>query len=112
MKKIISPSCPHDCGGKCLLTAHVVDDKIIKLTTTVKDPDLRACIRGLNSFHKPYLPDRLKYPLKRKGPRGEGKFDRTSLDEALGLVVHEMAIIKNRYGNSAFLLYDMAGECG
>ena len=111
MEKIISTSCPHDCGGKCLLLAHVVNDKIVKLST-VKDPGLRACIRGLNSFHRPYLPQRLKYPLKRTGSRGEGTYHRISWKEALGEVAHEMEKIKNRYGNSSILLYDMAGECG
>jgi DmsA/YnfE family anaerobic dimethyl sulfoxide reductase A subunit len=111
MGKIISTSCPHDCGGKCLLLAHVDDGKISKLTT-VKDPRLRACVRGLNSHHRPYLPDRLKYPLKRTGRKGEGKFERISWSEALGVVSRRMEKIKHRHGNSAILLYDMAGECG
>jgi len=46
MTEIISTGCPHDCGGKCLLKVHVQDGEIVKITT-VRDPELRACIRGL-----------------------------------------------------------------
>jgi anaerobic selenocysteine-containing dehydrogenase len=44
--------CPaHNCGGRCLLIAHIQDGKIIRLDTddrpdTIAAPQLRACARG------------------------------------------------------------------
>ena len=85
----IRVGCPaHNCGGRCLLIAHIEDGKIVRLDTddrpdTIAAPQLRACVRGRAYLRRQYHPDRLLYPLKRVGKRGEGKFVRISWDEAL-----------------------------
>ncbi|MEM4360198.1 MAG: molybdopterin-dependent oxidoreductase [Candidatus Bilamarchaeaceae archaeon] len=43
-------------------------------------------------------PDRLKYPLKRIGARGEGKWERISWDEALDTIAERMIEIREKYG--------------
>ena len=111
MTEIIPAGCPHDCGGKCVLKVHMEDGKPIKITT-VQDPELRACIRGLSYLERFNSPDRLKYPLRRVGERGEGKFERISWDEALDTIAGKMNQIKNSYGNSAFLLNTLGGDTG
>ena len=35
VKKIVYTSCPHDCGGKCLLKVHV-ENGVIKKTFSLK----------------------------------------------------------------------------
>ncbi len=47
------------------------------------DPGPQGCQRGACYTNKMYAPDRLKYPMKRLGQRGEGKWMRVSWDEAL-----------------------------
>ena len=111
MTKVISTGCPHDCGGRCILKVHVEDGKVAKVTT-VRDPELRACIRGLYYNERFNSPDRLKYPMRRVGERGKGRFERVSWDEALDTVAGEMERIKSSYGNSAFLTHGSAGEHG
>src|SRR3990172_10577248 len=49
----------------------------------VPDFNPRGCQKGACYSHRMYDPDRLKYPLKRAGERGEGKWQRVSWDEAL-----------------------------
>ncbi len=81
---IVPTGCCHDCGGRCVLKAHVKDGKIIKLETDNGDqPQIRACLRGRSYRQRVYSPDRLKHPLRRVGERGEGRFERISWDEAL-----------------------------
>ena len=85
----IRVGCPaHNCGGRCLLIAHVENGRITRLDTddrpdSLAAPQLRACVRGRAYLRRQYHPDRLLHPLKRVGQRGEGKFERISWDEAL-----------------------------
>ncbi|MHB0964456.1 MAG: molybdopterin-dependent oxidoreductase, partial [Gemmatimonadaceae bacterium] len=102
--------CPaHNCGGRCLLIAHLHDGRITRLDTddrpdTIAAPQLRACVRGRAYLRRQYHPDRLTQPLKRIGKRGEGKFTPITWDEALDLVAHEMQRVKATYGNSALFV--------
>jgi anaerobic dimethyl sulfoxide reductase subunit A len=109
-ERLIRVGCPaHNCGGRCLLIAHVQDGKITRLDTddrldTLAAPQLRACVRGRAYLRRQYHPDRLTQPLKRIGPRGAGKFAPISWDEALDLVAREMQRVKGTYGNSALFV--------
>ncbi|UCD38901.1 MAG: molybdopterin-dependent oxidoreductase, partial [Fidelibacterota bacterium] len=107
----IATTCPHDCGGKCLLWAHVKNGVIIRFETdNENEPQLRACARGRASRQRAYAPDRLKYPMRRSGERGEGKFERISWDEALDKIADEMKRIKASYGPGAMVNLQYAGE--
>jgi anaerobic dimethyl sulfoxide reductase subunit A len=106
----IRTGCPaHNCGGRCLLIAHVQAGRIIRLETDdrpdrLEAPQLRACVRGRAYLRRQYHPDRLLYPMKRSGTRGEGKFTRISWDEALETLASEMLRVRQRYGNGALFV--------
>ena len=108
--RLVRVGCPaHNCGGRCLLVAHVQDGVITRLDAddrpdTLAAPQLRACVRGRAYLRRQYHPDRLKYPMKRVGERGEGKFARISWDEALDTVAGHMQRVKETYGNSALFV--------
>ena len=53
-------------------------------------PVMRACVRGRAYRKFVYHPDRLKYPMKRTGKRGEGKFERITWDEATTLIANQL----------------------
>lgn len=106
--EIIRTACPaHNCGGKCLLKVHVTGGIITRIETDdrtydgVDDPQLRACMRGRAYRKRQYHPDRLKYPMKRTGKRGEGKFERISWDEAYTIMHRRISETISKYGNSA-----------
>lgn len=108
-ERMIRVGCPsHNCGGRCLLRVYVRDGVIVRIDTddrpadTVADPQLRACVRGRAYRKRQYHRDRLKFPMKRVGKRGEGKFERISWDEALDRIASEFERIKKTYGNQAF----------
>jgi len=102
--------CPaHNCGGRCLLIAHVQNGRIFRLETDdrpdgLASPQLRACVRGRSYLRRQYHPDRLLQPLKRIGPRGDGKFTGIDWDEAFGIVASQMLRIRRKYGNSALFV--------
>jgi len=101
--KIIPTVGRNNCGGRCIIHAHVRDGKIEKLTTDTpaaagEDVPLCACAKGLN-YHKTFLgPDRLQYPMKRVGARGEGKFQRISWEEAVDIISDQWIRIRDTYG--------------
>ncbi|MFX1479495.1 MAG: molybdopterin-dependent oxidoreductase, partial [Promethearchaeota archaeon] len=111
--KKINTGCCHDCGGRCSLVAHVKDGKIIRFETdNGEEPQLRACLRGRAYRQKVYHQNRLKYPMRRIGERGEGKFERISWDEALDTVANKLKEIKEKYGNSSILFIPGSGNQG
>ncbi|MDP2661724.1 MAG: molybdopterin-dependent oxidoreductase [Dehalococcoidia bacterium] len=107
MQQVIT-GCPYDCGGSCPITAYVEGGKIVRLAPdegpdSLESPRLRPCARGMAQLQRIYHPDRLRYPMKRVGKRGEGEFRRISWDEALDAVASEMRRIRETYGAEAVL---------
>ncbi len=107
----IRTCCPaHNCGGRCLLVAHVRDGVITHLEADDRtsdepgNPRLLACARGHAYLRRQYHPDRLTRPLKRIGKRGEGKFKPISWDEALDEVACQIRRVREKYGNSALFV--------
>lgn len=116
-KEQIIPTCStFDCGGKCLVKAHVKDGVITRISTRTneeldpKNPVMKACVRGRGYRKYQYHPDRLKYPLKRVGKRGEGKFERISWDEAIDTIAKEVKRITEKYGPASRFVH--AGSAG
>ena len=100
---VVPSSGRNNCGGRCVINVHVKDGNVLKISTdesedTVENPQLRACVRG-RGYRKAFLhPDRLKYPMKRVGKRGEGKFEQISWEEAIDIIVSENNRIRDTYG--------------
>jgi len=83
------------CHGGCLFDLTVEDGKLIKAVPSKEGPlnRGRACVKGLSIIEQIYHPDRLRYPMKRAGKRGEGKWERISWDEAWA------ALFRDRLGS-------------
>ncbi len=105
---VVTSTCGHNCGGRCVVNAHVRDDRIVHISTDARrwqaeHPPLAACARGVGQIERTYHPDRLQYPQRRVGPRGSGQFERISWDEALDTVARELRRVRDTYGNAAIL---------
>ncbi|MFH0896518.1 MAG: molybdopterin-dependent oxidoreductase [Candidatus Bathyarchaeota archaeon] len=84
----------HACfGAPCPARAKVVNGRVVKVEAQ-KMPLLNGlCAKGHATIDQLYGPDRLKYPMRRVGKKGEGKFKRISWDEALT----EIATVLKKY---------------
>ena len=93
------------CGFSCGLNAHVRDGVLTKVEPAdMPNPeDRHVCARGLASVKLVYHPDRLKYPMKRVGERGGGKWQRISWDEALDTIANRLMDIRDRYGSRSLM---------
>ena len=109
-ERLVRVGCPaHNCGGRCLLIAHIRDGRIIRLDTDDRpdrpaDPQLRACPRGRAYLRRQYHPDRLLHPMKRVGKRGTGRFERIPWDEALDTMAEYIQRVRQTYGSSALFV--------
>lgn len=102
-EKIVTTVGRGNCGGRCIIKAHVEGGCVLRLSTDngENSPVLKACSRG-HAYRKTFLtPNRLRYPMKRVGERGEGKFIRISWEEAIDTIAKETKRIKQIYGPGA-----------
>ena len=105
--KIVRATSTFDCGGRCPLKLHVKDNQIIRVEgddIPVTDEQLRTCLRCRAYRKYIHHPNRLMYPQKRLGEKGEGKFERISWDEALDTLVAQLKRVKDNYGNEGIFL--------
>ena len=115
---VVWNSCNVNCGSRCPLRVFVRDGEIVRIDTDNTGTDefgmqqVRACVRGRAIRQRIYNPDRLKYPMKRVGVRGEGRFERISWDEAFDTIARELKRIKDSYGNEAIYLQYATGTLG
>ncbi len=70
-----------------------------------------ACV-GVQCAAGSIIPDRLKYPMKRVGKRGEGKFEQISWEEALDTIASNMQRLIKEYGNESIYLNYGTGTLG
>ena len=63
------------------------------------------CLRGRAQVDFVTHPDRLKYPLRRIGPRGEGKFERISWDVALDTIASNLLKARSEHGPESVVFY-------
>ncbi|MDD5127794.1 MAG: molybdopterin-dependent oxidoreductase [Dehalococcoidales bacterium] len=102
IETIVRTACPAHCGNNaCGILAHVCEGKVVKLEPS-PFPDnyyMRICQKGLSATQLTYHPDRLQYPMKRAGERGQGKWQRVSWDEALDYIAAKLKDIAGKYGS-------------
>ena len=71
------------------------------------------CTKVARYLDRTYSPDRLRYPMRRVGSKGEGRFARISWDDALGEISERFrAIAESPDGPQAILPYSYAGTMG
>jgi len=104
--RIVPTTSTYDCGGRCPIRLHVKGNRILRVEgDDAPEPhQLRTCLRCRAYKQYVHHPQRLLYPQKRVGERGEGKFERISWEEAYDIFVGELDRIKETYGNEAILL--------
>lgn len=95
------------CGGTCPVDVYCKDGKVIKVegNNTLPMANGRVCVKGAALKQALYHPDRLLYPMKRVGARGEGNFERISWDEALTTIAEKMTETKEKYDAKQTMVY-------
>ncbi|MCK2125933.1 molybdopterin-dependent oxidoreductase [Thauera aromatica] len=90
-RKAIPINC-HVCNIQDGAIAYVENDRVVKLEGNPEHVSTRGrlCAKGNSGMWYSYDPDRILYPLKRVGARGEGKWKRITWEEALTEVAEKL----------------------
>jgi anaerobic selenocysteine-containing dehydrogenase len=85
MSEVVRTACPHDCPDTCAMLVTVQDGVATGIAgdPTMPFTDGTLCTKVAHYLERTYSPERLRYPLKRVGRKGEGRFARVGWDEAL-----------------------------
>jgi len=113
--EFVPSCCPHDCPSTCALEVERLDTHTIGKVRGASGNDFTAgvvCAKVANYKERIHHPDRLTRPLRRVGPKGEGKFEPISWDDALDEVADNFRKIADRHGPEAVWPYFFAGTMG
>ena len=106
--------CALDCPDACSVLVNVEDGRATRLRGNPDHPVTRGflCGKVAQYLEREYSPQRLLYPQKRMGAKGEGRFARISWDEALDTIAQKLASAARESGPESILPYSYAGTMG
>ncbi len=107
-------ACPHDCPDTCSMVYEVKGGKLVDVRGNKDHPMTRGglCVK-LKDFHDHHAnPDRLMYPLRRKGPKGSGQWERITWEEAISEIGRRWRAIIAEHGSQAIMPYSYLGNMG
>ena len=114
MPEIRRSVCALDCPDTCSLLVTIDNGRATKLRGDPAHPVTRGflCGKVAQYLEREYSPQRLLYPQRRVGRKGEGRFERISWDEALDTIAARLRAIADEFGPEAILPYSYAGTMG
>jgi len=109
----VRATCPHDCPDTCALLVKVEDGVATEVKGDPEHPTTAGvlCTKVSRYIERTYHPDRVLYPMRRIGRKGEGKFERISWDDALDEIASRLRSIAAR-DPQAILPYSYCGTMG
>jgi anaerobic selenocysteine-containing dehydrogenase len=107
-------ACPHDCPDTCAMLVTVTDGVVTGVRGDPEHPfTAGALCAKVNDYEaRVNSPERVLYPMRRVGAKGEGRFERISWDAALDEIAQRFTEIGERYGSEAILPYSYLGTQG
>jgi anaerobic selenocysteine-containing dehydrogenase len=107
--------CTLDCPDTCSLTVTVEANRIVKVRGSHALPYTDGVICNKVAHHTGEFVHgrgRLQSPLMRSGPRGSGRFEEVSWEQALDAVHARVAAVVERWGPQAVMPLNYAGPHG
>jgi anaerobic selenocysteine-containing dehydrogenase len=113
--RVVKGSHPTNCGYQrsCNFNLYVKDGVVLREEQAANypppndphapDANPRGCQQGACYAQRMYDPTRIKYPLKRIGERGEGRWRRVGWDLALTEIADTLIDVLNRDGPQAVI---------
>jgi anaerobic selenocysteine-containing dehydrogenase len=114
MRATLPSVCPHDCPSQCALQVTVEAGRITDVTGDPGHPFTRGVICGKvhDYAERVYGATRVLRPLRRVGPKGEGRFEPIGWDEAVDEIAHRWRRVIAQWGREAILPFSYGGTLG
>lgn len=108
---IVKTACPRDCFGGCTMKVFVEEGRIVKLQGDEGSIATggKLCAKGMSYIDYVYSPNRVKYPLLRKGERGRGEFEEVSWEKAIEVIGKSMMDVIDKKGPEGIMYYSSGG---
>lgn len=97
------------CPAGCWVEVRVADGRLVDIRPDTGHPLGMICRRGQHAPEIVHSEHRLRYPMKRTGPKGTHEFQRISWDEAYEVIVDRLQQIKQASGPEAVSIYTGRG---
>lgn len=96
---------PPGCHNSCGVLYYTKNGKLEKIEGDPLNPfnNGKLCMRCLDYVEQSRSSERLKWPMKRVGERGENKWERITWDEAYDIIVEKVNFIKENYGGHTII---------
>ncbi|MBY0503530.1 MAG: molybdopterin-dependent oxidoreductase [Bryobacteraceae bacterium] len=106
--------CALDCPDACSMLVHIEAGRATKVEGDPDHPVTRGflCGKVAQYLEREYHPERLLFPQRRVGKKGEGKFVRITWDEALDTIAARLRETIAQHGSESILPYSYGGNMG
>ncbi|MEW6323274.1 MAG: molybdopterin-dependent oxidoreductase [Acidobacteriota bacterium] len=110
----VETACPLDCPDSCTLSVALRGGRITRIDGGRLNEVTRGyiCSKVRRFHHRVYGDDRLRHPMVRVGPKGEGQFRRVTWDEALDELARRLRETRDAHGGEAILPLSYGGSNG
>jgi anaerobic selenocysteine-containing dehydrogenase len=115
MARTVHSVCALDCPDACSLLIDIDENgRGSKLRGNPEHPVTRGflCGKVARYLEREYSPDRILYPKRRTGRKGEGRFAQVSWEDALDEIAEKLKSVAAQFGPEAILPYSYAGTMG
>jgi anaerobic dimethyl sulfoxide reductase subunit A len=115
--RLIRTVCDPNCHAnpRCGINTYVENGRIVKVEPgafPLPEYDRRVCAMGMARLEQQYHKDRLRYPLRRVGERGEGQWQKIGWDDAFDFIAQRLRKVAEQYGSRALAFFAGSGASG
>ena len=105
------PSVCEICRARCGIIGFLEGNQLYKIGGNPRHPNSRGhiCARGLAGVNMEYDPERLLFPMIRRGQRGDGEWEKISWGKAFEEIASRLSALR-RSETTESLLFHAAGE--
>ncbi|MQA13087.1 MAG: molybdopterin-dependent oxidoreductase [Pseudonocardiaceae bacterium] len=111
---VVRAACPHDCPDTCAMLVTVEDGRATEVRGDPEHPFTRGglCVKVNNYTDRVYSEGRVLHPLRRVGPKGSGRFEQISWDDALDEIATRFRSVIAEHGPEAIMPVSYLGTEG